>query len=61
MANMSMLLPGVDQPLLQGQTQASALPDGNISIADLSLVAVPGTYNISATLPEYLQVGNLWC
>ena len=56
---MTMLLPEEDQPLLQGQTQASALPNGTISIADLSLVAVPGTYNISATLPEYPQVSNL--
>ena len=54
-ANMTMLLPEVE-PLLQGQTQASALPNGTISIADLSLVAVPGTYNISATLPDYPQV-----
>ena len=51
-----MLLPGVKLPQLQGQTQASALPNGTISITDLSLVAVPGPYNVSATLPDYPQV-----
>ena len=57
MTNMSLLLPGVPQPSLQGQTQASALHDGTISIADLSLMAVPGTYNVSASLPDFPQVG----
>ena len=55
-SNTSVLPAGVDQPLLQGQTQASALPNGTISIADLSLVAAPGSYNVSVTLPDYPQV-----
>lgn len=54
--SMTGLPPGVVAPLLQGQTQASAEHNGTISIADLSLVAVPGLYNVSVTLPDYPDV-----
>ena len=58
-ASLLPLPPGVQQPLLQGQTQASALPNGTISISDLSLVAVPGDYNVSITLPDFDQVSRV--
>ena len=52
------LPPGVQGPLLQGQNQASAFPNGTISINDLSLIAVPGDYNVSVTLPDFDQVST---
>ena len=55
-ANTTSLPLGVGPPLLQGQTQASASDNGTISIADLSLVAIPGIYNVSVVLPDYPQV-----
>lgn len=55
-SNTSWLPDGAPSPLLQGQTQASAFHNGTISIADLSLVAVPGTYQVTVTLPSYQQV-----
>ena len=56
-SNTTMLPPGMAQPVLQGQTQASAMKNGTISIADLSLLAKPGIYSISVVLPDYPQVG----
>ena len=58
-SNTTQLPEGAPQPLLQGQTQASALPNGTISIADLSLIAVHGVYNVSVTLPDYPQVKHM--
>ena len=49
----SALEPGLPEPQLQGQTQATAQPNGTISISELSLLARPGTYNVSVTLPGY--------
>lgn len=57
-SNTTAMPAGASAPLLQGQTQAYAQSNGTISIADLSLVAVPGIYNVSVTLPDYPQVGH---
>ena len=56
-SNTTMLASGIARPVLQGQTQASAMSNGTINIADLSLLAVPGIYNVSVLLPDYPQVG----
>lgn len=55
----SALEPGQPNPQLQGQTQATAQPDGAISISELSLLAKPGSYNVSVTLPDYPLVSIL--
>lgn len=55
----SALEPGLPEPQLQGQTQATAQPNGTISIFELSLLARPGTYNVSVTLPDYPLVSVL--
>ena len=55
-ANTSALPPNLPQPELQGQTQAEAHLTGTISIADVSLLAVPGNYNVSAILPDHMEV-----
>lgn len=44
------------QPRLQGQLQADAQQNGTFDITDLSLVALPGVYNVSVSLPDYPQV-----
>ena len=54
----SALDPGQPDPQLQGQTQATAQPNGIISISELSLIARPGTYNVSVTLPDYPLVST---
>lgn len=43
-------------PQLPGQTEASGDVDGNISIADLVLIAAPGVYNLMVALPDFPQV-----
>lgn len=55
----SALDPGQPEPQLQGQTQATAQPNGTISISELSLLARPGAYKVSVTLPDYPVVSIL--
>ena len=55
------LEPSQPEPQLQGQTQATAQPNGIISISELSLVARPGIYNVSVMLPDYPSVSILLC
>ena len=43
----SVLPAGAPEPLLQGQTQASANASGFMNIQDMTLTAVPGIYNLS--------------
>lgn len=50
------LAPQSMAPLLQGQTQVNADPVGVINITDMSLLAVPGKYNLTVTLPDFPQV-----
>lgn len=47
---------GGQDGILQGQTQAFADVCGTISFTDLTLVALPGLYNISVVLPGQPQV-----
>lgn len=60
MVGASALDPGLPKPQLQGQTQATAQPDGTISISELSLLANPdNTYNVTITLPDFPMVSIL--
>ena len=46
----SALPPGAPEPVLQGQTQASANASGFMNIEDMTLTAVPGNYNLSVSM-----------
>lgn len=59
MVGASAIDPGQPYPQLQGQTQLTAQPNGTISTSELSLLAEPGTYNVSVTLPDYPLVSIL--
>lgn len=61
MVEASALEPGQPNPQLQGQTQATAQPNGTISISELSLLARLGTYNVTVTLPDYPLVSTSLC
>lgn len=59
MVGASALDPGQPAPLLQGQTQETALRNGTINISELSLLARPGNYTVSVTLPDYPLVSTI--
>lgn len=44
---------GKPEPELHGQTQPTAQPNGTIITSDMSLLARPGSYNVSVMLPDY--------
>lgn len=46
------------QPELEGQQQATATDDGNITISQLVLRAAPGDYLLSVTLLDHPQVAG---
>lgn len=46
------------QPQLEGQEQATATDDGNITIKQLVLRAAPGDYLLSVTLLDHPQVAG---
>ena len=52
----STLADGMGFPQLPGQTQASGDVNGDIDIADLVLIAAPGTYDLLVALPDFSQV-----
>ena len=58
MVGASALDPRQPAPLLQGQTQETALQNGTINISDLSLLARPGSYTVTVTLPDYPLVST---
>ena len=54
--NVSALANGASLPQLPGQTEASSDANGDINIADLILIATPGTYHLLVALPDFPQV-----
>lgn len=58
MVEASAVDPRQPAPLLQGQTQETALQNGTIVISDLSLLARPGSYIVTVTLPDYPLVST---
>lgn len=58
--NVSALANGASLPQLPGQTEASSDANGNINIADLILIATPGSYDLLVALPDFPQVTCLY-
>lgn len=54
--NVSSLLNGGSLPQLPGQTEAAGDANGDISIADLVLIATPGVYDLLVALPDFPEV-----